>query len=451
MNTRQALKTQIVPTWLMDEMVNGGQQKSKVSNEQESYEKVPIIYRAVRMRCNALSSVPVYLYSGDSEEPIDMEDYLYPDLPLNKHLWLAEAALLLKGASYTLVGKNARAENSGEVFFLNPFTMTPQIKRGELVFEQQLDGGGKRVYTQEEILYWQEYDPTNSKSPGTSAAQVSLGSAQLRHYLSRFTSEFFEKGAMPIMIVSLPVGTQTPEREKVESFFQKAVSGIKNAFRVVAVSGEVKPTMLTPEINTLAVPDLSSYTREDIAYAFDIPETVLSSKAASYATASADYRSFLERTIVPRCWYFEEAFNKHLKEQGFRIEFAPDEMTELQEDEAARATAFKTYTDAGMTPELAAEILGVDVPENFTGEKWKKEQAPIIVSPKGQPKDEEMAEEDMKKWEKKAIHRLKEGKSAQVSFESDRLPESIKSVMYESLRMAQTEADVKLLFGHFNG
>jgi HK97 family phage portal protein len=452
MNTRQALKTQIVPTWLMDEMVNGGQQKSNISNEQDSYNKVPIIYRAVRLRCNALSRIPVYMYQGDSEEPMEEEEYPYPELPLNKHLWLAEAALLLKGASYTLVGKNTFGTDSGELFFLDPFTVNAVVKNSELSFEQQVESK-RRIYSKDEILYWQEYDPTNSQSAGVSAGGVSLGSAQLRHYLGRFSSTFFEKGAMPVTMLSLPVGTQTPERERVEDFFKRAIHGIKNAFRVVAVSGEVKPTILTPSMNTLAVPELGAYTREDIAYAFDIPETVLSSKAASYATASSDYRSFLEQTIVPRCYYFEEQFNKYLKEQGYRVEFAPDEMTEMQEDESARASAFKTYVDAGMTPELAAEILGVDIPESFTGEKWKKEQAPpppMIVQPKDEPKekpkDEDMADEDMKKWEKKAIHRLKEGKSAQVSFESDRLPESIKTLAYNALALAKSESDIKAIF-----
>jgi HK97 family phage portal protein len=453
MTHRQALKAATVPAWLMDEMVNGSQKKSTVQDEHESYDKVPIIYRAVRLRCNALTRVPVYVYPGDSEEPLDEAEYPFQgSLPINKHLWLAEASLLLKGASFTLILKNAMEQSTGELQFLNPFTMSVILDRaGEISrFEQGKDGGQKQTWPVDDILYWQEYDPTDSKTGSTSAAGVSLGSAQMRHYLGRFSSEFFEKGAMPVMIVGLPTGTQQAERERVESFFKKTLQGIKNAFRIVAVSGEVKPTILTPAMNTLAVPDLSAYTREDIAYAFDIPETVLSSKAASYATASSDYRSFLEQTIVPRCWYYEEAFNKYLKEQGYRIEFAPDEMSEMQEDENQRATAFKTYVDGGMTPELASEILGIDVPENFKGEMFKKQLAPIInvppVVPKDQPKDMTQAKDEMKKWEKKSLKRLKEGKSAQVEFESDALPESLRTVMYNALGIARSEEDVRAIF-----
>jgi hypothetical protein len=269
--------------------------------------------------------------------------------------------------------------------------------------------------------------------------------------MTRFASTFFENGAMPVVVMGLPANTQGPERERVENFFKKSIQGIRNAFRVLAVTGEIKPTVISPPLSELALTEVSAAAIMNIAWAFDIPKTILTADSANYATAETEYRIFTEQTIVPRCRFMESALNPFLAEHDVRIEFAPDELNEMQEDEGSRASAWKTYVDGGMSPELAAEILGVDIPENYKGERWKKPQpvpAPLVAAQQEPKKPDavDKADDEMKRWEKKSLKRLKEGKSPQVEFESDHLSDALKSVTYNALSLAHTESDIKAIF-----
>jgi hypothetical protein len=60
--------------------------------------------------------------------------------------------------------------------------------------------------------------------------------------------------------------------------------------------------------------------------------------------------------------------------------------------------------------------------------------------------DEEADKADLKKWQGKAIRRLKEGRSAQVSFESDHIDESTQAQVWTALAKAATVEDVRATF-----
>lgn len=415
--------------------------------ESDAFEKVPLLFRAVRLRCNALTRVPLYVYPIGGEEPIDSYPY-EEQMPLERLLWLLEASLLLKGAAFTV--KLADELGGGQGYdVLNPFTMEVSYDKGVYSFKQQINGQ-TRTWPEDEMMFIREYSPTRDVGFGTAPASVAMDSSSAMHYVSRFASQFFENGAMPVVVMGLPPGTQTAEQQRVESFFKRTMQGIRNAFKVLAVTGEIKPTIITPPLSELALPDIDMGSINRIAWAFDIPKTILTADSANYATAEVEYRIFTEQTIVPRCKFYESELNKAFKDLGICIEFAPQELNEMQEDESSRASAWKTYVDGGMDPELAASILGVDIPEGWTGEKWKKPNPvpPQLIAaqpPADTPPDTPPAQE-MKKWEKKSLKRVKEGKSAQVDFESDHLPEELKSVTYAALGLARSEDDVKLIF-----
>ena len=59
------------------------------------YKRVPIFFRAVQLRCDALSSVPVKIYKGEDNEV----DWPYPT-KLGELLWRWEASCLLAGAAF---------------------------------------------------------------------------------------------------------------------------------------------------------------------------------------------------------------------------------------------------------------------------------------------------------------------------------------------------------------
>lgn len=73
-----------------------------ISATNQAY-STPLIYRAVRLRCNSLVRVPRYIFNESDDE---VEFAFENQIPLARLLWDTEAALLLKGAAYLLKLKN---------------------------------------------------------------------------------------------------------------------------------------------------------------------------------------------------------------------------------------------------------------------------------------------------------------------------------------------------------
>ncbi len=341
------------------------QQTDRVTSTAAAFGKIPLVFRAVRLRCNSLVRVPVHVYRGKTE----------CDWPLDQHLkqlvWRTEAALLLAGAGYWLRLTNGYGFLKGAQW-LNPFSVSVSYDQGERRFEQHIGNekfpSEKDYWTEQEVLYWQEFNPSDDVGPGVSPASVALGDAQVIYSLGRFAATFFESGAMPITILGLPQGTGDPDRDRVESFFKRMMTGVRNAWRVLGVRGDIQPTILTPPLDNLAIPELRHQAIDAVAWAFDIPRTMFMEDVANRATAESYFQTYITQTIVPRAELFEERINEFLDGTGYTVRFRPDEMAEIQTQQGERARAFAAYVQGGMSPQLAAAVLGIEVPEEFRGE-----------------------------------------------------------------------------------
>jgi HK97 family phage portal protein len=417
-----------------------------------SYSKVPLIFRALNLRCNALNRVPIYIYRARTE----VEEYPFEEeFPLKDLLWLAEASVLITGSSYLLKLQNKYNIEKG-LQWLNPTTMNVKLnEQNEKVFWQELNGRrypDNGFWTEDELLYWAMFNPLNDLGGGVSALSLASPNGDLQHYVTTFLNKFFKSGAMPVTMVMLPSGTQEPERERVENWFKKSVQGLKNAFRVLGVRGELKVEKMTPELKSFELEKLDTHSIDNIAWAFDIPKTLLTSDSSNKATADTEYRNFISNTIEPRCQWFETRINKWLSEYNYRIEFAPQEMAEMKEDENKKATAFKAYVDAGMSLQLAAAVTGVDIPEDFESfwdEETNKPQ-PTVLQPGQQANDETQQEDeqqqDMQKWYRKSLSRIRSGKNAQCEFVSAFIPEDRRLKVFESLSEIKNDVELKKLF-----
>jgi HK97 family phage portal protein len=306
-----------------------------------SYGKVPLIFRALNLRCNTLNKVPIYIYKARTE----VEQYpLEETLPLSDLLWLSEAAVLISGANYFVKLKNGYNIDKG-LQWLNPVTVKMKVDQdGKKLFWQEIDGkrfpDATGFLTEEEMLYWSTFNPDNDLGGGVSALSVATGNADLQDYMTTFLGRFFKHGAMPVTMAMLPHNSTDTQVKEVENRFKKILQGVKNAFRVVGVKGEVKFEKLTPELETFDMQNLDNHSINNICWAFDIPKTLLTADSANYATAETEYKNFISNTIEPRCKWYQVRINNFLKEYNYRIEFAPQELPEMKGDEVKKASAF---------------------------------------------------------------------------------------------------------------
>jgi HK97 family phage portal protein len=440
--------------------------KTSVQNEHESYARIPLVYRALNIRCDTLVNVPRYIYRGEDE--IDAYEF-ERDLPLRDLLWLTEAAYLLRGAGWILKKSNAYGIKKG-LRWLNPFSMQWQLDGERLVFWQQIQDTGRRyplggkTWTADDFLFFKSFNPMSDLEPGPSAASVALSGAQIIGNVSTFLSKFFEADALPVTMIMMPQGTNSDQVKYVEGWFQRKLQGLKSATqKILGVTGDIKIEKLTSELSSFAFDRVDDHAIKEIAWAFGIPKTVLTADSANRATAETEYGTFLSNTIIPRCSFYESVLNPFLEEYDQRIEFAPEEMSELQIDETSRAASLKGLVDAGIPLKAALDILGYDLSEEAEAlieesEKQKEERAAVVPVPPAvpqtpategtppEPNAQDQTKAELDRWMRKALKSLKSGGSALVDFQTDLISEAVQTGLIASLANASTAEEVKSIF-----
>lgn len=404
------------------------------------YKYVPLLFRAVQLRCDALSSVPVNIYKGEENEV----DWPYPT-KLGNLIWQWEASNLLAGAAYGEIVTNKSGFRK-DIKYRNPFDMTVKYDKGIIDFKQNSSGvmwkndlnTGKY-----EMVYIHEYDPTQDILPGVGAGKASTTDAKLLYSISKFPEMYFEGGAMPVTLLGIDSNDRN-EIERIQNWFRRSATAIKNAFRVMGVkSGSITPVTLTPPLKDLSFPELSEMARNNIAMAFGIKQTLLDSEAANYATAQEDRLAFYEDTIKPRARLFEDALNEQLlARDGLRLEFRFNEMDIFQEDEGDRAELLNKLTSAGLPIEVALELAGYELTDEQAA-RLNSHQEQLNERVDREPVDEK--EVELRKWQKFAEKRVKEGKGLR-EFESSLIEPSLHGAISGALENVKSVDEIKRIF-----
>ena len=419
------------PGWV-DALRNGEQLTSTI----DGYNSVPMLYRAVNLRCDAISSVPYHIIRDDVEV---MWPWAQSFTQLIKE---TERALLLTGSAFWLKIKKGNVLTGFQA--LNPQTVTVKFDASKatpgnpfagVTFSQQFRGVTFGPWTTDDVVYFREPSMTDEIGPGLAPARVALQSAQLAHYLERFASHFFEGGAQPVTIMNLPENMDEAEFQRFKGEWGK-FSGVLNAFRTAFVrSPEIKATVITPPIKDLMLPELQERVVTTIAMTLGVPRTMLEASAANYATADSDRQSFWRETIVPRLSLYEHIINTQLFTPiGYTLEYHPDELDVMQADEASRAGSLKLLVEAGMPLRGAMQTLGY---KNI--EETLAMTAPDTVVPEVVALPTEVADNveptatrsvDWALLAKKLERRIKAGKSPWCDFDSVVISaDEVKSVM----------------------
>jgi hypothetical protein len=323
-----------------------------------------------------------------------------------------------------------------------------------VTFQQSIAGRTYGPWTTQEIIYFREPSMTDEVGPGLAPARVALQSAQLAHYLERFTSAFFEGGAQPVTVLNLPETMDEAEFKRFQGEWSMRFQGFVNAFRTAFVrSPDLKVTTITPPINTLLLPELQERAITAVSMTLGVPRTMLEASAANFATADSDRQSFWRETIIPRLSLYEQVINNQLLYAlNYEMQFNPEALDVMQADEANRAGSLLQLVQAGVPLRGAMKILGYDQIEEALGPEptptpptspdATPNEPSAGVSEEVQPGQDvtpdEVAEGSLRTarandWAllaKKLERRIKAGKSIACTFESDVITaDEVKSVM----------------------
>jgi hypothetical protein len=113
----------------------------------------------------------------------------------------------------------------------------------------------------------------------------------------------------------------------------------------------------------------------------------------------------------------------------------------MQADEKARSEAFLNYVNGGMPPAIAAEICKIPIPDAYraTFDKVMQTKDPVeMIAPE--------VKAELARYERKAIKSVSEGKTAQVEFRTELIPEQTMNRLGFLLSDATSKHDVENVF-----
>ena len=337
--------------------------------------KVGLVHRCIDIRRNSIVTVPwqienasgeaIWSNVGDDERvPAALKGFeRWPTL-----LSLTEAALCIGSQAYWQIDGAAAPK------WLAPPTMTPEwdVNSGLGGFTRRL--GARRIpMPVEDVLYIWRQDPMHETAPAPPPLEAAAAAAGVGYGRDVFAAKYFSRGAIKATILAVAGNAPQTERDKLESWFNRFLSGVSGAFRTKVLNMDaITPVVLGEGLEALADAGLDESIANGITIALGVPLTMLQGDAANYATAGVNLSGFWKHTILPDCDLIADAVNTALLEPlGYHLRFMPNQMDIFQEDEAQRAGAVVQYTQAILMAlqagapqalDVAFSLLGVDVP-----------------------------------------------------------------------------------------
>lgn len=330
----------------------------------QAYHLVPYVYRAVDIRAKTLSAIPWSLKRREhGGSVVDHPDFSGLVRGMRSRLALTETSLCLYGASYWLKETNSVGKNLSPRWVV-PTSILPRFdaRAGLIGFERNTAKGTQYLGVDQVVYFWTP-NLTTEMGPGIAPVQVAIGAAQVLYSLDRFADGFFRRGAIKATLLTVEGNPPKAEMERLESWWRRLVSGVRNAYQHVAIRSTVKPVTIGDGLADVQNRELTTQQHEHICAALGVPHSLLSSSAATYATALNDKLTFLNQTILPEAAIVEEVLNEQLfAPLGLVFTFEPDKMEEFQQHEVEKTRSLVPLVEAGiMTVEEAREWLGLEV------------------------------------------------------------------------------------------
>lgn len=423
-----------------------------------AYQLVPWVRRPVDLIAGGVSTMPFGIYRGEERVAGD-QDYQALDLPhtVNMRTLLKGLTvdLLLYGYAHWAV---TGLEGYQRVQRLAARHFTYKTDTGDAVYWFEYRRGTYYRYasrwqdmSDNGLPYvWEEAE--NDEKPGSARVVAALKSAGVLNSMADYGKFFFDGGGAGPVIFQFEGFEHTPEseRERVQSWLDRFVTGAKNAFRPLAMGGNVQVHQVGHSVRELAMPELSREKREDVLAALGIPASLVLSNAANFATAQVDKLNFLDYTVVPTFDQISDALNSRwLRQYDLELRAEPQRLQVYQNAELERVDK--------LLPQLQVGAITLDEFREETGrEKLTTPPEEPLVIDEPEPTREARAverlaspagEDALRKWRVKAVKRWHEGTPEKGrEFESDAINAATKAAVIGALEAAQSVEDIEAAF-----
>lgn len=440
----------------------------------DMYTNVPWLYRGVNAICNAVVSMPHSLHK-DSEDGEEVDpNTLDFATHLDDLLDIFTGHLLFYGACYGIVERN-KFNVIRDFRPYDPKTITPQYdnEQGFIGIKRTVNGKEYKITVDDGLFYTWIPNRTGEVGPGVSDVQAALAAAGVLRNIDIYADMYFKNGAVNPTLISVEGGSTLPaDVERLKAWYKRMLSGVRKAFGIEMINGKITAQTIGYALKDLATTELTSSKREDVSTALGIPQTLLFSNAANYATAQQDDLHFYDKTVKPKAIRLQNALNKQVYEKmGYYLKFHPERMEIYQQQEEQKSASVVSLYQAGiMTLDEVREHMnlaplppkaepvptdsGQQPDSNRTDTAQPADNTPTNDAPQAKATHVHTHEEnavtvDLEKWQTVALKRLKENKIAKaLEFTSVAIRPSMMEAIKGSLETVTDANEIKRVFAH---
>lgn len=314
--------------------------------------KIALSFRALDIIAGAVSRMPYCIYKGETDVTEEETPRYWADLQYK----LCESYLLFNQA-YALKESNQYGVNSWR-FLVAPamqWLTNPATKQlaGFRYDNQPIDNYEKS------LLWWWWPNVLAEVGPGTGPTDAALGDAALIKYLTDFASAYFQRGGFPVTLLQMSGPIAPDDQNKIESWWNSMIAGVKRAFRAVLITDKIKTTQIGSTIKETTAPELYEQSAENVALAYGIPIAKLMSSAAKYGNAVEKYDvDFITDTVSPIFNRMAEVWNERVYEpQGLKLVGQPEKLEIMQQYELQKAQTLTALVGGPIMTRAEARAL----------------------------------------------------------------------------------------------
>lgn len=334
--------------------------------------------RAVDVRAKALLSLPFAVRRIGQEEPVWTEaTEPPPELAFFDHyeiLYKMQASLCLVGAAYAMkegTESGGKFRNVTGLKYINPVTTEPHFSLDR--FGPDADGrfthfkrsvNGRTFFIPREFMVSLFLpSPFVEQGKSTSDGEAARMHSQVLHDMAEFTSNQLRSGLVKKTIWMADKDTKPPQEDTIKKWqrwVRRNILGTRATPDDPVVFPGLKAQEIGSDLTSLHSKEITDNSREAVATAFGIPQSILMSNAANFATAERDVLTMLSMTTVPDARMLQRALNEQLFEDaGYRWTFEPERHEAFQASELAKAQSVSIVVGAPiLTVNEGRELLG---------------------------------------------------------------------------------------------
>lgn len=374
-------------------------ERSDATAQIKAMGSVGTLFNIVSTTSQAVSEVEWKLWrkakSGKAEDrtevtshaALDLWNHPNPFMTGQEYREVVQQHLDLTGEGWGVVARNAKLRSIPlELWPVRPDRMAPVPSATDyIVGYVYTSPDGERVpFETDSVLFMRMPNPDDAYR-GMGPVQSVLMDLDSSRYSAQWNRNFFLNSAEPGGVIEVDRQLSDDEFNRLVEQWSEQHRGVANAHRV-AVLEQAKWVSRQMTMKDMQFVELRSVSKEVIREAFGFPKFAAGEvDDVNRATADASSVWFAKRLTVPRLSRWKGMANNDLlplfgtTAQNLEFDYESP-VTEDEEAENAergsKATAAKTYIDAGFTAESVVEAL--ELPDKLV---WEKPEPPAPPPP----------------------------------------------------------------------